>query len=170
MCMVPGHSSVLVSDYLLGRCAAAGVVPTGFKLTRLVFVAHGRHLAVTGRPLICDRVCAWKTGPVMPVLYLALLPRGDGPVEGSLYGNLPAGALDGVFHTIFTKAERKIMDGPVADYAGWTDADLNALCREPGSPWDECHTGDPGAEIPDRIIRRYYESEMVPVRLSPRPS
>ena len=163
MYVIPGHSSILVSDYLLGRCAAAGIVPTGFKLVRLVFVAHGRHLAVTGRPLICDRVCAWKTGPVIPVLYLALLPRGDGPVGEFLYGNLPAGgALDWLFGTVFSDEERRIMDGPVADYGGWTDADLNRLCREPGSPWDECHTGDPGAEMPDCAIRRYYESEMVP--------
>ena len=39
--------------------------------------------------------------------------------------------------------------------------ELSRLCCEKGSPWDECYTGGVGADIPDEVIRRYYEFEMV---------
>ena len=51
------------------------------------------------------------------------------------------------------------------EYGGWTGPELAALCREPGSPWDKCYTGEYGAEMPDVVIRTYYESEMVTPKL-----
>ena len=51
------------------------------------------------------------------------------------------------------------------EYGGWTGPELGALCREKGSPWDECYAGEYGVEIPDESIRRHCESEMVTFRL-----
>src|SRR5436190_8185336 len=39
------------------------------KLLKLVYFAHGWHLALTKRPIIDERLEAWKFGPVAPDVY-----------------------------------------------------------------------------------------------------
>lgn len=158
-----GHSSILVSDYILRQATKAGMTLTQFQLIKLTFIAHGRYLAVTDKPLISDRIEAWKHGPVIPVLYQALKVYGDGPVPAFRYcGTLArSDARDEFFRNAFSERERDVIKGVVTDYGDWTVSDLYRLCHERGSPWKTCHTGEYGVEIPDRIIRQYYKSEMI---------
>ncbi len=39
------------------------------KLQKMVFFAHGYHLAKYGEPLIKDEFLAWKFGPVVLTIY-----------------------------------------------------------------------------------------------------
>ena len=72
---------------------------------------------------------------------------------------------DGFFQEVLSGTERETIDGVVKDYGDWTWQELSRLCCEQGSPWDECYTGEWGTEVPDSVIRQYYELEMVPSRL-----
>ena len=49
-------------------------------LQKLVYLAHGWTLAVTGDPLVEDRFEAWDYGPVIRKLYDALRSFGSGPI------------------------------------------------------------------------------------------
>ena len=39
------------------------------KLLKLVYLAHGWHLAIKGKPLIDEQIQAWDYGPVIQNLY-----------------------------------------------------------------------------------------------------
>src|SRR5437660_12739202 len=53
---------------------------TPLQIIKLAYIAHGWMLALYQRPLILDRIEAWKYGPVIPDLYRALRDYGGGSV------------------------------------------------------------------------------------------
>ena len=160
--MIPGYSSILVADYILRRAAVASIGLTQFQIIKQTFIAHGRHLAVTGKPLILDRIEAWKHGPVIPVLYQALKVYGNGPVPAFSYCGTPASSdeRDEFFKNTLPDQARSIIEGVVRDYGDWSVSEIYQLCHEPGTPWKTCYTGEYGVEIPDSVIQQYYESQM----------
>lgn len=160
-----GHSSLLVSDYIVNRHSGKF---SPFHLIKMVFISHGRTLAALKRPLIRDRIEAWKHGPVIPVLYHELKVWWDEPVRELHYCGTVPGADYTVdlmrqrfFESVLQEDERSIIDGVVDAYGSWPFSDLRRLCHEPGSPWDVHYDGKFGTEIPDATIQAYYTSEMI---------
>lgn len=160
-----GHSSLLVSDYIVN---GNGGRFTQFHLIKMVFISHGRTLAALGRPLIRDRIEAWRYGPVIPVLYHELKMWGDAPVRELQYcGTVPGKDQEAdserktFFESVLSSDERYIIDGVVEEYGDWSFGDMWRLSHEPGSPWDRHYDGKFGTEIPDHTIRAYYTREMV---------
>ena len=159
-----GHSSLLISDYIVNK-HGCGFTP--FQLIKMVFISHGRTLAALGRPLIHDRIEAWKYGPVIPVLYHELKMWGDRQVRALHYcgttreeGRVNTDR-DRFFKSVLSTGEIAIVDGVVSEYGGWSFGALQRLCHESGSPWDRHYDGRQGTEIPDSTIRDYYTAEMV---------
>ena len=159
-----GHSSLLISDYIVYRHDCRF---TPFQLIKLVFISHGRTLGVKDNPLIRDRIEAWKYGPVIPVLYHELKMWGDGKVQNLHYcGTKPRqdtnfdNHLERLFSGVISDDERSIIDLTVEHYGGWSFSDLQRMCHEPGSPWDTHHDGEFGTEIPDYTIKKYYKKEL----------
>src|SRR2546430_458225 len=54
---------------------------TPMKIQKLVYFAHGWHLAVIDRPLINEQVEAWKFGPVIRTIYTAFREYGKAPIQ-----------------------------------------------------------------------------------------
>lgn len=160
-----GHSSLLISDYIINK---HGGRFTPFHLIKLVFISHGRTLALLKRPLIRDRIEAWKYGPVIPMLYNELRIWGREIVPELHYcGTVPGRntvtkSRNKFFESVLPEKNRSIIDGTVTEYGDWPFKDLQRLCHEPGSPWDRHYNGEPCVEIPDRTIQAYYEDELVP--------
>lgn len=155
-----GHSSLLVSDYIVNKYNGRF---TPFHLIKMVFISHGRMLAALRRPLIRDRIEAWKHGPVIPVLYHELKLWGDTPVHELHYcGTVPGDeARRDFFKSVLSEDERSIINGVVEEYGDWSFSDLRRLCHEPSSPWDTHYDGKFGTELPDATIQEYYTNEMV---------
>lgn len=160
-----GHSSLLISDYITNR---HGCRFTPFHHIKMVVISHGRTLAALSKPLIRDRIEAWRHGPVIPVLYHELKIWGNAPVPELHYCGTVPGVTDAAdserhsfFESVLSDAERFIIDGVVEEYGAWSFDDLRRLCHEPGSPWDTHYNGKFGTEIPDSTIRSYYTNELV---------
>ena len=160
--MILGHSSLLISDYILTQAAKNNKSLTPFQLIKLIFIAHGAHLAATGNPLISDRVEAWKHGPVIPVLYHELKVYGDQPVSRLRYCGTQASsdARDAFFRDVLSDDKREIIGDVLEEYGDWSVSEIYEMCHEKDSPWGQCYTGEYGTEIPDSIIQRYYETEL----------
>ncbi len=159
-----GHSSLIVTDYILHT---HGCRFTPFQLIKMVFISHGMTLAVMDKPLIRDRIEAWKYGPVIPILYHELKIWGYGVVQKLNYcGTIPHVDSNAdsnrqeLFTTVITDYERRVIDTVIQNYGGWSFNDLQKLCHEPGSPWDTHYDGKFGTEIPDSTIRKYYKEEL----------
>ena len=100
----------------------------------------------------------------LPVLYHELKIYGDSPVHALRYCGTPtekSPSRQKSFDEVLSEDEVHIINGVVDDYLDWSMPELYQLCHGEGTPWAVCYTGAHGVEIPDSVIKAYYESEMV---------
>jgi uncharacterized phage-associated protein len=147
-----------VANYLVGKSLDTGASLTPMKLIKLVFIAHGWHLALYDDPLIADAVEAWKYGPVVPEVYQVFRHfKGDQITkQQSLFSS-------GKYFVPNVQDEeaRLLLDQIWTLYGKLSGLQLSALTHKKGSPWDTVwneHGGSAtlGAVIPNDIIRDYY--------------
>jgi uncharacterized phage-associated protein len=134
---------------------------TQMKLQKMVYIAHGYHLAKYGEPLIDDQVQAWKFGPVVPVIYQDYKLYGSnlitdtGLIKYSDFdqmedSNISESAKDAIDFT--WKLTYKLSAAKLSD---WTHID--------GSPWQKVYK-DGSFEIPitNNIIKEYFTNFLYP--------
>jgi uncharacterized phage-associated protein len=69
-----------VANYFLSLAAAEGKLLTHLKLQKLLYYAHGRHLALSGEPLVESGFEAWPYGPVAPDVFSCFRVFGRNPI------------------------------------------------------------------------------------------
>nr|VFJ71517.1 MAG: Uncharacterized phage-associated protein [Candidatus Kentron sp. FW] len=144
--------SRMVANYLIFLASQDGASLTPMQLLKLVYLCHGWFLAHFDRPLIQDRIEAWKYGPVIPGLYHTFKSFGSSPVVEIFRHPKQKRPLS---------EEEKDLIGKVYDYYGsHSGTTLSALTHKKGSPWDDIWGGNSergNTEIPDNIIKQYYK-------------
>ncbi|MGT8840350.1 Panacea domain-containing protein, partial [Vibrio cholerae] len=63
--------AVEVAKELLFLAKGSGINLTNMQIQKLVYIAHGLHLAIQKEALLEEPVRAWKHGPVIPEVYRA---------------------------------------------------------------------------------------------------
>lgn len=120
---------------------------TPMQVLKLVYLAHGWMLGLYHRPLISQRIEAWKYGPVIPSLYDAMRHFKANPVSGPLNAN----------DNILDPDEGDVIEQVFEKYGHLSGGALSKLTHRPGSPWDQVFVEHlAGDEIPNDIIERYY--------------
>ena len=74
------YSTQDVADYFLEK-GENDPTMTPMKLIKLVYIAHGWNLGLTGQPLVNEDAEAWKYGPVFPSLYKKYRVFKDGKIK-----------------------------------------------------------------------------------------
>ena len=120
------------------------------KLLKLVYIAHGWNLGLSGRPLIRESAEAWRYGPVIPELYHGIkrFREKDVPLDQIKVESEPN----------FTSEEEDIMDQTMAMYSLRPAFQLSRMTHAPGTPWDVVYNelGE-SAEIPNDLIEDHYD-------------
>ena len=152
-----------IANEFIRRAAADGRALTQMQLQKLVYIAHGWKLAITGHPLTHDDPEAWEYGPVYKELRRALRSYGRSNVEREIRNceyipgafedddNAPAiAALD--------ESETSIIDQVYDKYGKFHAFQLSALTHREGTPWTEVYDAGRGKfdEIPAELIRGHF--------------
>ena len=153
--MRDGRDSRVVANYMLKRAVASGRTLTVMHLLKLVYVAHGWWMGLTGRPLIRDQVEAWRLGPVIPRVYDEFRP---GTLEIPCLIMHSSGKP--YYANDFTASEREIMDMVYDMYSPLSAHALSDLTHEEGAPWDQVKDKGDFAVIPNKIIGDYYRDQI----------
>lgn len=133
-----------------------GQFVTQMKLQKMVYFAHGYHLAKYGEPLITEKFEAWKFGPVVEDIYQTYKLYGSDPIMDTFflpkpprayrYKPLSETAVDAVE---YTWKVTKNLSG--AQLSQWSHLD--------GSPWAKIYdAANPSAAIPEESIREYFQN------------
>ena len=160
-----GYSAKAVANYFLERYMDEGITP--LKIQKLVYIAHGWHLALEQKPLVNDEYAeAWQFGPVFASLYHEFKHIGREPIlelatetyldqDGKPKTKTPRVRED-------DKDVRDILDRIWEVYGGYSASQLSAMCHRQDSPWHEVHVRDKSrnAHIPNERIKIYYEGKM----------
>lgn len=123
---------------------------TPMKITKLVYLAHGWHLAIEGKPLIDEAVEAWEFGPMIPSLYDVFAQHGKAAiVRALLIPEMPPGGLATAIVARIWKV-----------YQPLTGVQLCTMCHEDGSAWHQVWTGGDVKQdrppIPNELIAEYF--------------
>lgn len=124
---------------------------TPLQLIKLVYISHGWMLGIHQRPLIRDRIEAWKYGPVIPDLYHSLKEYGAGHVTHEIsdfLGRTPPPLDD---------EEKQLLMAIFRSYGRKTGIQLSAMTHQPGTPWYDTWTeGSQNLAISNDLIAEHY--------------
>jgi len=143
------HDSRTVANRFLELARLDKLPISPMKLLKLVYIAHGWNLGLYGRPLIKDRVEAWKYGPVIPKLYNAVRDFKSSPVDKP---------LSAPWNEKLSTNEIDLVNQVYDRYGKKSALDLSTLTHQAGSPWEYMYDPEEfGTLIPMDLIQSYYE-------------
>ena len=139
---------------------------TQMKLHKLVYFAHGWHLALKGEPLIDETLQAWDYGPVVPSLYhefkhfrdkdITELAMDLEPVKGSRFkAFIPLVASNDQYTC-------DLLEKVIEVYGKFSALELSAMTHEPSSPWSKARENNPGVKfvgITNESLRKYFKAK-----------
>jgi len=123
---------------------------TNMQLQKLVYIAHGLHLAFHDEELLDEEINAWKHGPVIPDVYYEFRQYLDRNIPAS--EGAKGSFTDNEIDTIRTAYNN------FGKFNGWT---LREITHKKGSPWYSIWYDGNGKEtynavIPNETIKNHY--------------
>lgn len=141
-----------ISNYFFHKARDEGRALTPMQMNKLVYIAHGWHLAYFDQPLIDETVQGWKTGPIIAKLYRQLKKWGDGGILEPLniWGYEPQKV----------KADKfAFLDAVWKSYCVYSGLQLATMARQAKySAWLEAWQ-DKREEVGDYALPRYVPVE-----------
>jgi uncharacterized phage-associated protein len=139
-----------VANEFIRLAEADGKSLTPLQLIKLTYIAHGWMLALYQRPLISDRIEAWKYGPVIPDLYRAMRDYGGGNVTSRLTEANRSAPLDA--------SERDLIRQVYARYGNKNGVQLSQMTHQFGTtPWHMTwKPNSTGLSISNDLIAEHY--------------
>ena len=127
---------------------------TPMKLQKLVYLAHGWHLAIHDAPLIEEKFEAWPYGPVEEFLYHMFKQFRNNPIND--YAKTWVGGEEKAFvvspdNTRFFEVFSRV----IQKYGNFSALQLSALTHQPGTPWSITKAKGE-SEIPNELIRDHF--------------
>ena len=153
------RNSYITADIILNHPGSgAGGAVGSLKLIKLVYIAHGYHLALIGEPLLAEPVEAWKYGPVVAGIYDAVRHFRANPIAPDLF------KLYRQDRELLSDKSRRVIDEVAGAYGAHDGLALSAMTHLDGTPWDITYKkrGE-YAVIPNKLIRDYYRERIQPV-------
>ncbi|MDE2999178.1 MAG: DUF4065 domain-containing protein [Gemmatimonadota bacterium] len=162
------HSALAIANEFLEIAEGENVGLSPMKLQKLVFLAHGWHLAIHKAPLVREGVEAWQWGPVISDLFHEVKEFGRESIRGRItdLGLLDPDEVDlydaeiyriPAYDTKTTGFLKEVWDV----YREFTGIQLANWLHVKGSPWYQVWNQKGGVGlievISDDIIKEYYE-------------
>lgn len=158
-----------ITNYLLGLAEADCVAVSPMKLQKLLYYAHGWHLALTDAPLLDEAVQAWQYGPVIQSVYHEFKKYGASSIPSGV--RMETGEFTDTGFKLRipeldqsspqTADARAIIFKVWNVYKGFGASQLSTMTHQPGSPWAETYEGSTakrGLSIPDEKIKKHFKN------------
>jgi uncharacterized phage-associated protein len=162
MQVLPPYRSIAVANWFIQN--DPGLTP--LKLQKLIYYAHGWHLAINNSPLIDEVIQAWEYGPVVPQVYHEFKQFGSRPIPAGALGTLfelsPARKVRIVTPIIPPEDQKthEFLKEILKVFGPYSAIQLSRSTHQDGTPWAKVHAANPlrkGMEIPDREIKAYFD-------------
>jgi uncharacterized phage-associated protein len=164
------HDARAVANFLLDHADSIGKKLTIMALLKIIYFAHGWHLAKFEGPLIRNAFEAWQEGPVVRVVYNCFRDAGTKSINSRATQFNPAvGRYETVSYTL-GEEQAMLLRNIFGAYGHLNAFKLSDLTHEPGSPWDLVWNAPPekitlGMRITNEAIRRHFLTSRPPSQL-----
>jgi len=153
------YPAAAIANAFLEVAKNKGDAVSPMKLLKLVYYAHGWHLALEDEPLLNESIEAWRHGPVVASLWGRMKKYSGGavdePVGGGMFSDPPSIEEDDEF-------VQELIDQVWDAYGDFGAVKLSNLTHMPGTPWyqtkEECGGDLPRRkDIDNEKIRDYFK-------------
>lgn len=157
-----GYPPLSVANYLIGLAAAENKKVSFPQLQAMMYLSHGWHLALTGRPLVSEPFYvyrnSWFKGPLLGSIYVEFSRYG---AIGGIPAQIPGYSL---YQADAKGYAKRIMSRVWKLYGERPGYALVGMSRAEGTPWHTVSSkGDPlvlQSKISNEEIKRYFEPRM----------
>lgn len=150
-----------VANFVLDAADQLSLPVFATTLLKVVYFAHGWHLAKFQVPLVAQPFEAWQHGPVVRVIYDQIAQPDRAPIRKRLrIFNASTAAYEEPRPNL-SAASASLVRAVVAAYSVHHPYLLSEMTHEEGSPWVAVWEASlrgqlPGARIEDEDIREYF--------------
>ena len=150
-----------LANFLLDRSETSGAPLSITSLLKIIYFAHGWHLAQFGNPLIGQPFEAWQHGPVVRVVYDSFKTESGRPIKTRAKKLNPKTGIYEVCHYSFGDELTLFLERILASYSKHHPYTLSEMTHDPDSPWAEIWIKSetesvPGMRISDKSIQSYF--------------
>jgi len=154
------ENPLAIANFFIKKSLETGIPVTNMKLVKLVYIAHGWYLGLTGQPLIGEGAEAWKYGPVIPSIYYSFNTYGGNPINQIAYTITPSGQTSN--YPLSDPSLNEFLDKVWDVYSGYSAIELSAFTHQENTPWNETWNKGGGSStngvvIPNEAIKSHYE-------------
>ena len=159
---LPKYTPQHVANFFLDLADEEGVSLTQLKLMKLVYIAYGWYLAITGEKLFDEPIQAWRNGPVIPSLYHEFKSYGRLPIDGRATSfDLDTGTISVPRIPETDVVTVKILTLVWESYKRFSAAALVRRTHDDGTPWAETYVeGARNIVIPPEVIEKHYKARL----------
>lgn len=157
----PPYDARAIANLILDQADQLAVNVYVTTLLKVLYFAHGWHLARFGVPLVAQPFEAWQHGPVIRVVY-DQISRSDRQKVASRLTTFDTQAMENRRAMADVAPESAdLVRSVLKAYGTLHPYKLSDLTHEPGSPWVEVWQAAslgalPGAKLEDVDIRQYF--------------
>lgn len=150
---------------MLDHAETVGRDVTQLSLLKILYFAHGWHLARFNRPLFSNRVEAWSYGPVIRAVYESFREYRHRPIRNrARVFDVSVNAYI-ISRETFSHELSKFMHIIFEHYSRYDALSLSDLTHETGGPWDVIwkqsqHSPNLGMVIPNDLIREHFQRRL----------
>jgi uncharacterized phage-associated protein len=164
------ENPIAVANFFIQKSIDTGKPITPMKLVKLVYIAHGWHLGLTGDSLLPEAAQAWKYGPVIPSVYHAVKHY-----ENSYVAELQACPVDpskgfGWEYPIITNPKIiSFLEEIWSSYKDFTALQLSAMTHQIATPWyrtwyERGGKDSMGVPIANDLIEEHYKAKVASIK------
>ncbi len=146
-----------IANYFLDLAHKEGRSLDPMGIEKLVYFAHGWHLAVFDAPLVEQPIEAWNYGPVIRDLYQCFKEFGTGWIRRPAAKNGVPSSIDAVEET---KQTRALINRVWSVYRHYSSIQLSNLTHVAGSPWTITRENEETI-IDNSLIEQYFKAQAV---------
>jgi uncharacterized phage-associated protein len=140
-------SAISVAQYFVYKAQDCQDLLTNMKLQKLLYYAYAWYLVDTGERLFCERLKAWRHGPVVPEAYQIYKDCGSAPIltpqPRPELSTEVAGFLDGIWDDFGVESALRLMRMSHSE-APWINA------------WAKASDDNPSPAISDEDMIEYF--------------
>lgn len=156
------ENPISIANYFIKKSLSETELLTPMKVVKLVYIAHGWYLGLTGKPLLNEVAQAWKYGPVVPSVYEKFKTYKDRPITGVAMEVTFSGEVTATDYPLSDENLAPFLDKIWDVYKRYSGTDLSALTHKPGTPWyhtwhDSGGKDNLGVPIPNPLIQTHYK-------------
>lgn len=154
------YPSAAIANFFIQKAHQEGTILSPMKLLKVVYYAYGWHYALTSKPLISERIQAWRFGPVVMSLYYELREYGNNNIARLIVDTNNKPILidnnDGFVHSLLDQIWNM--------YSVFTASQLSSMTHVTDSPWDltwkKVENDELFVEIDPELIMRYFKEQL----------